>query len=343
MYQKKISIVIPAYNVEKYIRECLDSIIVQTFQDYEVIIINDGSTDKTLEIIKEYANKYSDKIKVYSQNNGGQSNARNNAFQYVTGKYLTYIDADDYILDDYLEKLYNCAETNNADLVICSYEKFKNDGTIVLSRDTKNWEVEFENGLKHVFQYSPCAKLYLAEMLISNNIRFGEGERMEDGPFGIITSSIAHKVVVLDYFGYKYRLYDESTMGTIRESGISKEEEKRQFPYKGMEDAIKKVKSIRGQEYDAILEYCVMKALAGFVFEFSAKSPKSTVKYICNYCDYIIKTYFPDIRKNKYISLFKVKKLPFAHRAAVLVFKMSHMLRIMYPTALLYQTITRKR
>lgn len=342
-YKCDISIVIPAYNVEKYVRECLDSILKQSFQDYEIIIINDGSTDHTLEILKEYEQKYGDKITVVTQDNAGQSNARNNAMQYIKGKYMTYIDADDYIWEDYLETLIKCARKEDADLVICSYEKFKNDGTIILSRNTKDWEIDFNNGLSHVFQYSPCAKLYRSDMILNNNIFFGEGERMEDGPFGIITSSIAKKVVTLDYFGYRYRFYDESTMGGIREKGISKKDEKQQFPYKGIEDAIKKVRKIRGSEYDQVLEYCVIKALAGFVFEFSAKSPKSTVKYICEYSDYIIKTYFPNMKKNPYMHLNQVKKLPFSHRAAVVVYKTSYSLHLLYPIAILYQRITGKR
>ena len=198
MNNVEISVVIPAYNVEKYVRECLDSILRQTFRNFEVIIVNDGSKDNTLEILREYESKYPEMIRVINQENGGQSNARNNAFQYVRGDYITYIDADDYIWDDYLEKLYYCAKKNAADLVICSYEKFKNDGTIILTRNTKDWEIDFYGGLKHVFQYSPCAKLYSSDMLINNHILFGEGERMEDGPFGIITGSIARKVEVLD-------------------------------------------------------------------------------------------------------------------------------------------------
>jgi glycosyltransferase involved in cell wall biosynthesis len=338
-----ISIVIPAYNVEKYVRECLDSILRQTFQNYEVILINDGSSDNTLHILREYESVYQDKIRVFDQENGGQSNARNNAFQYVRGKYLTYIDADDYIWDDYLETLYESAEKNNADLVICSYEKFKNDGTIILTRNTKDWEIEFDNGLKHVFQYSPCAKLYSSEMLISNNILFGEGERMEDGPFGIITSSIAKNVVVLDYFGYRYRYYEESTMGGIREKGISDSDEKQQFPYKGIEDAIVKVRRIRGSEYDQVLEYCIIKALAGFQFEFSAKSSLSTVKYISEYSDYIIKTYFPNLKKNPYMHLYRLKKLPLFHRAAVVIFKASYRVGMLYKVAILYQKVLGKR
>ncbi|MCM1179168.1 MAG: glycosyltransferase [Clostridium sp.] len=212
-YKCEVSIVIPAYNVEKYVRECLDSIIKQTFQDFEVIIINDGSTDGTLDILREYEASYTDRITVVTQENAGQSNARNSAMKYIKGKYMTYIDADDYIWEDYLETLWNCAKKEDADLVICSYEKFKNDGTIILTRNTRDWEIDFGNGLWHVFQYSPCAKLYRSDMILDNEIRFGEGERMEDGPFGIITSSIAKRVVTLDYFGYRYRYYEESTMG----------------------------------------------------------------------------------------------------------------------------------
>lgn len=342
-YKCEVSIVIPAYNVEKYVKECLDSILKQTFQDFEIILVNDGSTDQTLEILREYEKKHKGRITVIDQKNGGQSNARNNAMKYIRGRYMTYIDADDYIWEDYLETLLNCAKKENADLVICSYEKFKNDGTIILTRNTKNWEIDFGNGLSHVFQYSPCAKLYRSDMILDNKIYFGEGERMEDGPFGIITGSIAEKVVTLEYYGYRYRFYEESTMGGIRQKGISKEEEKQQFPYKGIEDAIKKVRNIRGPYYDQVLEYCVIKALAGFVFEFSAKSPKTTVKYICEYSDHIVKTYFPNMKKNPYMHLNRLKKLPFAHRAAVVVYKVSYSMHLLYPAAILYQRITGKR
>ncbi|MCM1179169.1 MAG: hypothetical protein NC347_02850 [Clostridium sp.] len=131
--------------------------------------------------------------------------------------------------------------------------------------------------------------------------------------------------------------------GGVREKGISETNDRQMFPYKGIEDAIQKVHMIRGSEYDKVLEYCVIKALAGFVFEFSAKSPKSTVKYICEYSDYIMRTYFPNVLKNPYMHLHRLKKLPFSHRAAVVVYKISYSLHLLYPIAILYQELTGKR
>lgn len=324
----KVSVIIPAYNVEKYFKECLDSLMEQTLSEIQIIIVNDGSTDGTQKIIDEYAGKYPDKITAVVQPNGGQSNARNNALQYVRGKYIAFIDADDYVYKDYFEKLYTAAEKQKSDLVICSYEKFNSkDGTILLTRDTKKWEIIFAEGLSHVFQYSPCAKLYLSEMILDNHVRFSEGEKMEDGPFGIITSSIARNPFVLeDYYGYRYRVYDDSTMGQIRKKGISKQDVKQQFPYKGIEDAIITVKRIRGVEYDQVIEYVIAKALAGFVFVFSAKSTKETRKYICNYSYELISKYFPDMKKNPFMKIWKQRKLPLAHRGAIVLFKWGYRL-----------------
>lgn len=340
--QAKVSVIIPAYNAEKYLPECLDSILNQTLDDIQIIINNDGSTDNTQQVIDQYAKKYPDVIIAIRQENAGQSAARNAALKYVTGKYMAYIDADDYIEPDYFQKLYEAAEQEQADLVICSYEKFTNDGDIVLSRNSVDWDIEFDHGLRHVFQYSPCAKIYLSEMILDNHIVFGEGEKMEDGPYGIITSSVSRKTVVLDYFGYRYRVYNESTMGQIRAKGISKDRPEQQFPYKGIENAILKVRQIRGDEYDQVLEYAVIKALAGFVFVFCAKSGKETLQYVCKYCDYIIKKYFPNMRKNPYMHLWKLKKLPFSHRAAVVLFKHAYSMGILYHVASAYIRISGK-
>lgn len=340
--QNKISVIIPAYNAEKYLPECLDSILNQTQDGIQIIINNDGSTDGTQKVIDRYSEQYPGRIIPMAQENAGQSAARNAALKYVTGKYMAYIDADDYIEADYFQKLYEAAEQEQADLVICGYEEFTNDGEILLSRNSVDWDIEFAHGLRHVFQYSPCAKIYLSEMILGNHIVFEEGEKMEDGPYGIITSSVSRKTVVLDYFGYRYRIYNESTMGQIREKGLSKDRPEQQFPYKGIESAILKVRQIRGEEYDEVLEYAVIKALAGFAFVYCAKSGKETLQSVCKYCEYIIKKYFPNMRKNPYMHLWKLKKLPFSHRAAVVLFKLAYSMGILYPFASAYVRISGK-
>lgn len=340
--KKKISVIIPAYNAQKYLQECLDSILNQTLDGIQIIINNDGSTDNTQQIIDQYAEKYPDTIIAMAQKNAGQSAARNAALKYVTGKYMAYIDADDCIEPDYFQRLYEAAEQNQSDLVICSYDKFTNDGKIVLKRNSVDWDITFGKDKHHIFQYGPWAKIYLSSMILDKNIMFSEGEKMEDAPHGIITSSIAQKPIVLDYFGYHYRVYNESTMGQIRKKGISKDRPEQQFPYKGIEQAILKVREVRGQDYDAVLEYAVIKALAGFTFVFCAKSGKETLKYVCKYCNYIIEKYFPNMRKNPYMHLGKLKKLPFSHRAAVVLFKYAYQMGILYQTASIYIKLSGK-
>ena len=341
MYEEvKVSIIIPAYNVEKYVAKCLDSILNQSYQNYEIIVVNDGSKDNTLNILEKYSIMFNGKMRIISQSNQGQSSARNNGMEYVTGKYILFIDADDYILNDYIEVLLTNAENNSADLVICSYKKVLNDDTIVVTRNSKEWDIEFSHGLSHVFQYSPCAKIYRTDLLKSNDIKFGVGEKLEDGPFGIITSSIAKNVVVLDYYGYLYRKYDESTMGKIRSKGIAENIPELQFPYKGLEEAIRKVIKIRGKEYFQVLEYVIFKALAGYAFEFSKKSSSDTLKFICDYSDRIIKTYFKEYKKNPYLKINGVHKLSFVHRMAVWLFKTTYSLHILYPFAKVYNILS---
>lgn len=343
MKQAMISVIIPAYNVEKYIEQCLDSLFKQTFQDFEIIVVNDGSTDQTAAKLKIYQEKYSGRLTVFHQENQGQSSARNKALSHVTGKYILFMDADDYVLPDYMETLVTTAEKEEADLVICGYKQVRNNGEVVFERNSKDWEISFGNGLSHVFQYSPCAKIYRSDLILNNHLQFGVGEKMEDGPFGIITSSIAKKTVVLPYCGYMYREYEESTMGKIRAQGISKEASKQQFPYKGIENAIKTVEGIRGEEYHDVLAFVVIKALAGFAFLYSKNSGKDTVRSICEYADRIIRTYFPDYKKNPYIRLRGAKGLPLSHRAAVSLFCLTYRFHCLYPFARLCAKFTQQK
>lgn len=119
---KKVSIIIPVYNVEKYLRKCLDSVINQTCKDIEIIIINDGSTDNSLEICKEYS-KNDPRIKLIDKKNEGVSKARNTGLAYVTGKYVCFVDSDDWIELNMIEKLYDSSVINNADFCMCNYIK----------------------------------------------------------------------------------------------------------------------------------------------------------------------------------------------------------------------------
>lgn len=124
----KVSVIIPVYNVEQYLRICLDSVVDQTLEDIEIICVDDGSTDNCGTILDEYAQK-DDRIKVIHQKNKGLSGARNTGIRAVTGDYLTYIDSDDFVEKDYLSTMYNFAKKYNADITVAQM-KFFNDENV---------------------------------------------------------------------------------------------------------------------------------------------------------------------------------------------------------------------
>ena len=113
MKSVKVSIIVPAYNVEKYLDETMESIINQDFSGYEVILINDGSKDNTQKIIDKYKRQYPEMIHAYTQENCGQSATRNRALEYVDGEYIAFVDADDILCPDYLKTLYGACEKQN--------------------------------------------------------------------------------------------------------------------------------------------------------------------------------------------------------------------------------------
>lgn len=136
----KLSIIVPVYNVEKYIERCLNTLVNQTLQDIEIIIVNDGSTDKSKEIIKKYLKKYSEKIQYYEKENGGLSSARNFGLNYAKGEYIAFLDSDDYVELNMYEEMFNLAKEENADMVECDFlwEWKKNERNEKHEKDEKN-------------------------------------------------------------------------------------------------------------------------------------------------------------------------------------------------------------
>lgn len=178
----KVSIVVPIYNVEKYIHKCIDSILNQTMKEIEIILVDDGTKDRCGEICDEYAKK-DERIKVIHKKNGGLSDARNVGMQYVTSKYVLFIDSDDYIKEDMVEKLYENAEKNNADFAACGvYNVYTNSMT---PQCNKQMEFCCDNitayGHILVGQILPgtiCNKLIKSE--IARDILFPVGKIYED-------------------------------------------------------------------------------------------------------------------------------------------------------------------
>ena len=120
MYKKLVTVVVPIYNVERYLEKCLTSIILQTYKNLEVILVNDGSTDNSLNICKEFE-KEDSRIRIISQENKGLSVARNVGIENAKGEYIAFVDSDDFISCKFIENLYNESIRNNSDIVCCDF------------------------------------------------------------------------------------------------------------------------------------------------------------------------------------------------------------------------------
>ena len=175
-----ISVIIPVYNVEKYLSTCLESVLKQTMPNFEVLLINDGSTDNSATICEDYANK-DKRVKVFHTTNSGPGTARNIGLQKAKGKYIIFIDADDYIEPAEFNIVLNLAEENNSDLVVFSF--YEKKGNIIEIKEIQ--ECNFEDGksksefLKKVWLQdemlsSTWNKLYKAKVIKDNNIVFSE-------------------------------------------------------------------------------------------------------------------------------------------------------------------------
>lgn len=178
-----VSVIIPVYNVREYLVECVDSILAQTYEKLEIILIDDGSSDTSSDICDQYANKY-EMITVIHQENRGLSAARNVALNIATGEYVTFVDSDDYVSKEFVEYLLKIALENDAELTMCDTYKFFDNDSIKLAneRDTPkcyNAESALEDMLyrKNITSYA-CAKLYKRELF--EEIRFPEGQLFED-------------------------------------------------------------------------------------------------------------------------------------------------------------------
>lgn len=176
-----ISIVVPVYNSEDSLNKCIDSLINQTKKELEIILVNDGSTDNSEDIIKSYKDK---RIKYYKNKNQGIGKTRNFGINKTTGKYIMFIDSDDYLREDACEMLYNYAENNSCDLVVCDFYRVIDNKLIEEKINTISGNTLLEDpSILLKVNLSPWNKLYKRDLIIDNKIKFIEDLKYEDAPF----------------------------------------------------------------------------------------------------------------------------------------------------------------
>lgn len=176
---KKISVIVPVYNVSAYLPRCLESLVAQTLTEYEVILVNDGSTDASGEICQTYADKYPALIQYYEKENGGLSDARNYGLPYATGQYVLFIDSDDYVEPEMLARMYAKSQAGQKKIVECNffweYETKKRADIIKSYASLKDYLVK-----GRVVAWN---KLYLRDWLLATKVKFPVGLLYEDQEF----------------------------------------------------------------------------------------------------------------------------------------------------------------
>jgi len=200
---EKISIIIPIYNSEKYIEKCIASVLRQTYENYELILVNDGSTDKTLEIIKKIKDE---RIKIISQENKGAGSARNLGLDNCIGKYVCFIDSDDTVEENYLEYMYDLIKKYDVDIVGCNYKKERKEKIFFLTEN----EEKINNliSLPEKICVSVFSKLYRKKVV--ENIRFDIDNKFEDIEFCIKTFLNAKSLVYSTKKIYNYNCIENS-------------------------------------------------------------------------------------------------------------------------------------
>lgn len=314
-----VSIIMPCYNTEKYIKKTLDSIFGQSFKDIELIMVDDGSKDSTPEILDKCEAEHPDLVRVIHKENGGQSTARNVALEYATGEYVVFWDSDDYADVDYLEKLYTAAVENDSEMVLSGSHYVDENGNVL---ENLGYPVDKNPGYA-LRRLSPHGKLYKLEFLNRHNIRFAAGKRYEDNPFNFCAMFLCKNQVILPYVGHYQVIHTGSSTSTVMDP--------EKMPYDAIENALKYVNAHIDEVNDfSMYEFTVLSFMTYFIFlgnrehmqaahnqSKGYKNGNALIKDLCVFTQRVIPEQLPNYYKNKHVGIFKEKTLEFRQRAGV--------------------------
>lgn len=306
MAQCKISIIMPVYNVEKYVGMCLESIVHQTLKEIEVIIVNDGSTDGSLQILEQYKKNYPEMVHVFTTENHGVSHARNFGIQKAQGEYILFADSDDFLELNMCELLYEKAHRDNNDIVICRYyDAYVNEETqeirkkagkayeIAIGRNFNIHDTKFE--LTHISPF-PWDKLYRRSLFVQ--YKFPEKLRFEDLAIMYCVMTGAQSIGVLEDRLYNYRRsnegsflsnFSEGTLDVVTALELFVEGMKKQNTY---------------DEFIEEIEYICSRHLLiryNSIFDTATKGKLKIKKEMINRSMSFLESNFPNWRQNRYL------------------------------------------
>lgn len=295
-----ISVIIPVYNMEKYLNQCLESIVNQDYHDIEILLVDDGSKDGSLNLCNKWASKDS-RIRVFTKENGGQGSARNLALKEIRGEYVSFIDSDDLVTKDMYTSLIEVIEKNQADMVICETKTFSDGESVILEENKQSIQVvmnTFEamqyrmNSVRYVTD-SPCNKLYKAKLF--DSLFFVEGRLLEDTAMMYKLIDRCQKVVYTNKIGYLIR----NNMSSVSRVKYNVKRCDTIITYEEMVDFISSK-----SEYKSLIAKCIVLANGAIFynageFVLSKIKNKEIKKFIKEHAKKQLKEYKPLTKKNK--------------------------------------------
>lgn len=317
---KKVSVIVPVYNVEKYLNRCLNSLVKQTLKDIEIIVVNDGSPDNSSDIILKYVKKYKNVV-YYNKENGGLSDARNFGIEHANGEYIAFVDSDDYVDKDMLKKLYNKASSSNFDIVCCNFDYVDDNGNFIKYGNSKVInDLNGDSIRRCMLDIYPTAwnKLYKKE-LFENGIRFKKGVWYEDVEFLYRLFPYVKSIGTINDSLYHY---------VQREGAITKTFDERLYHYIDNWNGIIKFYKENNfyNQYVKELEFCYVRYLyATFVKQATNYSDKEKYDEAVEIAITNVELNFPKYRKNKYFycSLKGIYLVLFGRKIADIYYKKS--------------------
>lgn len=314
---EKVTLIIPVYNAEKYISKCIDSILKQTYTNFKIMIINDGSKDRSQEIINDYKEKYPEKIISIEQENKGVSRTRNESIKKCKSEYVMFIDNDDFLDKDYIETLIKKIEEENLDAVFSGYRRPDENGKIV-----RTFGLQDKEWCKYMIM-TPWAKIYRRQFLLDNNIEFLENNIGEDIYFNLKVILTSKKIGILTYIGYNWFFNNESVSNSAQKNINDLD------VYKLLNSCYDMVKEEKWLEENyEMLELHFTRYII-WLLSFSTKG--LTYKEISKVYDELFKWLqkrFPNYKKNKQIKFTKPDGEIFSIRLLMKTFLIAHKLHL---------------
>lgn len=293
----KVSVIVPVYNSEKYLIKCVESLINQTLDNIELIFINDGSTDESLRILNEYKKKYPLKINIITTRNNGIGSARNTGLKQAKGRYIFFVDSDDYIELNTLELMYNASIKNNADLVICNMNKVYEENETKEIIDICFSEGNLSNNKTQLIQIplGPCGKLFLKENITTY---FAEGLKYEDVPFVASAIRNSNNTIKVNESLYNYVIHSNSETTTM---------DKRVFD---IFEILKITNKLFEKDLyiNEELEYLNIQLLSRYNLQQKYQKDKCMSNEFLNKSFLFLNENFPNWKKNKYLKKRNILK-----------------------------------